>query len=279
MLGKLLKYDLVAVGRILLPVHGLAALLALGAAGCFAALEMAARYPMSAAGGAGAAILVSVLSITGVMCLMSLLAAPIATFVVLVWRFYRNLLTDEGYLTLTLPAPASAHLASKTVVGVLWLAADAAVVLAGAAVAIFGAMGFDFGALREAAGWFAPLFFGPGALFPEGYLASGVVVWAAGQVLTLLIAYLSFLLGGLLASRHKVAAGVGLYFGISWAYGLISSAASLAFAMGVGTPLLGISASSAALIWNVVSAAAAAAICAGVFALCAHLLGRRVELA
>jgi len=73
------------------------------------------------------------------MVLMCFAQVAIA-FVLVIWRYYKNLYSPEGYLTHTLPVHPSQHLWSKLLVGFIWTALS---YLVGAAVFI-GVMMTDF---------------------------------------------------------------------------------------------------------------------------------------
>lgn len=51
---------------------------------------------------------------------LSLFAAGIVTFVLIIYRFYKNLMTDEGYLMFTLPVKPSNLINSKLIVSAVW---------------------------------------------------------------------------------------------------------------------------------------------------------------
>lgn len=55
-----------------------------------------------------------------VLMLVMCIGQVIITFVLLIWRYYRNLYANEGYLTHTLPVPPSQLLWSKLLVGFVW---------------------------------------------------------------------------------------------------------------------------------------------------------------
>ena len=52
--------------------------------------------------------------------ILSIIVISIITLVVIILRFYRNLLGDEGYLMLTLPVSREKHILSKLLVAVVW---------------------------------------------------------------------------------------------------------------------------------------------------------------
>lgn len=61
-----------------------------------------------------------------VLCIFIITAIAFGTQLIIAARFYKNLFTDEGYLTRTLPVTSSKHLLSKTICGSVWLIADVA---------------------------------------------------------------------------------------------------------------------------------------------------------
>ena len=233
MLGKLLKYDLKALNRILIPVH--LAALAVIAVGCGAGLT---GYTASEMPGASSSSLADVLTglaaLVLVMAVLALACVAAATFVTVLWRFYRNLFTDEGYLTLTLPADPSQQLGSKVLAGLIWMAVDLVVVFAGMMLIVLSADplsgsldiagSIPYWVMSASSGHgMAGLYGTPGALEVAGTFVQTLVQMAFG----LLMAYAAFSLGAALASRHKVAAGIGLYVALSWGYGLLAGAVSV----------------------------------------------------
>lgn len=116
MLSKLIKYDLKAVSPVLLAIHG--AVLILSLLGHFFMSLLHIR-PFDT-------IFSSVYTVT---LLTAIGAVALATIIYLGMRYHRNLYTDEGYLTNTLPVTANCHVLSKYLCGVLWTFLDAAVIL------------------------------------------------------------------------------------------------------------------------------------------------------
>lgn len=116
MLSKLIKYDLKAVSPVLLTIHG--AVLILSLLGHFF-MSLLHIKPFDT-------IFSSIYTVT---LLTAIGAVALATIVYLGMRYHRNLYTDEGYLTNTLPVTANCHVLSKYLCGVLWSFLDAAVIL------------------------------------------------------------------------------------------------------------------------------------------------------
>ena len=111
MLGKLMKHEFRATARIMLPVMG-----------AMAALALLAN--LSIRGLAGNLSDVPMLKILFTLIIIFFGAAVIATvvmsLVIMVSRFYRNLLKDEGYLMFTLPVSVHELIWSKLIVSLVW---------------------------------------------------------------------------------------------------------------------------------------------------------------
>ena len=114
MLGKLMKHEFRATARIMLPVMG-----------AMAALALLAN--LSIRGLAGNLSDVPMLKILFTLIIIFFGAAVIATvvmsLVIMVSRFYRNLLKDEGYLMFTLPVSVHELIWSKLIVSLVWFLA------------------------------------------------------------------------------------------------------------------------------------------------------------
>ena len=121
MLGKLLKQEFRATGRIMLPVFG--ALLILSVLANFSI-----RVLDSSAGNN------TVLRILAILVLVFFGAAIFGAMIVTLWlmvtRFYRNLLKDEGYLMHTLPVSVHGLVWSKLIVSLVWFVVTGLVVTA-----------------------------------------------------------------------------------------------------------------------------------------------------
>lgn len=268
MLGKLLKYDLKALSRILVPVHIAALAVGLGAAACFFGVHMldSSYGSWSSSSGFGTSMLV-MLAMTGAFCLFALFMASAATLFTIVHRFYRNFFTDEGYLTLTLPVTANQHIASKVIAAMVWVLIDALIVGFCGYFASIAAMGFS-GDFDETIPYFmlvSSFGFSDIVSFVSFLVAAAT---AAMQALTMVLtAYAAFALGGALASKHKVAAGIGLFFALSWAAGLIHSIKSVFIATGFaydstfGYEAMNVMSSGVSLVLYLVTAVVFYAIC------------------
>lgn len=115
MLSKLLKQEFRATGRIMLPVYGLL-LLSSVSAGLLALLS--GHYPDSDAMDTIATLAITIYGFVAV-------GAVLLTMALMVYRFYKNLMTDEGYLMFTLPVSRSQLIWAKLIASVVWSALTA----------------------------------------------------------------------------------------------------------------------------------------------------------
>ncbi len=102
MLGKLLKQDFRATARIMLPLYAAVPVLGLFTNLITRLCENQNGFLIRAIG----ALMSFVFS-------LSLIAAVVTTVVLMILRFYRNLMTDEGYLMFTLPVSTTELIFSK----------------------------------------------------------------------------------------------------------------------------------------------------------------------
>ena len=112
MLGKLIKHELRATARIMLPVYGAVLALAVMA-------NISLRLLQNDLAPILEMLLGLILSAFGI----GLFAAMAVTVVLLIRRFYMNYLKDEGYLMHTLPVSVHSLIWSKTSVSCLWIIA------------------------------------------------------------------------------------------------------------------------------------------------------------
>ena len=106
MLSKLIKHEFKATARMLLPLYLVLAVLTI--------VERVA-ISLNLKGTLGV--------ITGFATLfyiLSIVAITVVSFVIIILRFYKNLMTDEGYLMFTLPVSPSQLINSKLLVSFVW---------------------------------------------------------------------------------------------------------------------------------------------------------------
>ncbi len=117
MLTKLMKHEFRATSRIMLPLFLIVLVTSLGAHFSINQI-ISSGHPILYALGA---LLLTVLALT--IC-----GVCIVSFILMIQRFYRNLLRDEGYVMMTLPVSVHQHIGSKLLVSMIWYAATIAII-------------------------------------------------------------------------------------------------------------------------------------------------------
>ena len=219
MLGKLLKYDLKALGRVLLPVQ-LGALVV----GVIATFVLTATIRFTGDsydyyGSSGTEMLGSSIagfSILAVFLLsVVLFSSFLVTLLLIARHFNTNLMGDEGYLSFTLPVSAHEHLLSKVISGFIWSMINMLVIcLSLGLLALFGTaysglINKDIlELLSQGMQWIFDN--GLGVLVIE-YPFLAII----STIDTLLLIFACIVAGSVIATKHKIAAAVGLYFAVS----------------------------------------------------------------
>lgn len=119
MLGKLVKFDLKYGMKIFILLHGI--LIALSVLGRFLFMDRLSFADPDAA-------LISRIVLFASVMLFLFMAVCFCTWLIITFRFYRNLFTGEGYLSWTLPASGIQHLWAKIFSGCIWYALDCFIV-------------------------------------------------------------------------------------------------------------------------------------------------------
>lgn len=279
MLGKLFKYDMKALLRILLPLHGAVLLLGVVSSVCgFIGYTVGeASYSSSSASSAFSASM-ALLMIFGLMAIFS---AMVATLVIIIHRFYKNLFTDEGYLTFTLPVTANQILLSKVLAGLLWLFIDAVVITVCSMLISLGATGFVDSSYTSSIPYWILSATSPG-LSSDSMLNTITSFMSAGVQLTLMLimAYLAFTLGATLAARHKVAAGIGMYVVVSWLVSAVTAIVNVMTMFFTYDPnATSVSTLSVTFASSVIGCIVGLLAAAGCYVWCVYLLKNKVNLA
>ena len=115
MLGKLLKHEFAATARYLWVLY-------VAMLGLSVAVHFAFRFYDRA----DLAVLRMAMTMAIILWVLSLIFCGIGTLVLMIRRFYQNLLTDEGYLMFTLPVSVHELVISKLITAVVWMLASVA---------------------------------------------------------------------------------------------------------------------------------------------------------
>ena len=102
MLGKLMKYELRATGRTFLPLYA-----AILVSVLVTRLLMVSKFDAPSA-------------IGGLVVFSLFIALGVITLLILIQRFYKNLLGEEGYLSMTLPVRPWQHILCKSLTSLVW---------------------------------------------------------------------------------------------------------------------------------------------------------------
>lgn len=214
MLRKLLKHEFRATGRVMVPVIAILLATSLGA-------NLSLRYLMDSR-----AWFLSMLGLLLITAFgLAIVGVFIVAFILMIQRFYKNLLQDEGYVMLTLPVSIHQHIWSKLIASSVWfILTTLAVILASCIVAfniafikdLFQGLGMLFRELREV----RPVYAFNGAAF--------LVELAALLFLGLVAMCLQFyaaLAAGHSFPNHKMVLSVAWFFGLQFAFQLLSVSA------------------------------------------------------
>ncbi|MDD5887484.1 MAG: hypothetical protein PUC71_08220 [Oscillospiraceae bacterium] len=119
MLGKLIKHEFIADSKLLGPAYIVILVLAL--LGRFTTW-LATRQAVAANGSYGFNTAIQHTNdIVNFIYVLAIIALMIMTFIFLVYRFYKNFFTDEGYLMLTLPTKPRHLVFSKLLNYFIWM--------------------------------------------------------------------------------------------------------------------------------------------------------------
>ena len=193
MLGKLIKYDMKALNRFLILIHGFL---------LFAALLVRSFL----------------------LFFLIIMSVSFGTFIVIAVRFYKNLFSDEGYLTRTLPVTSGQHLLSKTIAGSIWASLDMILLLA--SFYIISATPFVVDAfnsnkdliLRELG------VTGKYAGVSMGAITAGTIFFLVISAITSVITIYASIILGQLFSGHRILGAVVSYFALTTIVSVISFA-------------------------------------------------------
>lgn len=108
MLGRLFKYELKATSKVLVPIYI-----------AFIAITIISRVSIDLQVDEGS--LWSFINGMGLFVfIISAIAMFVATAIVIIWRFYRNASSDEGYLLFTLPVKVDYIIISEFLCALIW---------------------------------------------------------------------------------------------------------------------------------------------------------------
>lgn len=210
MFGKLLKHEFRATGRFMWILY--VAMLVLSLGSHFSMLYLDTED--------GPAMLNILAVVVTVLWVLSLIFGIVMTVILMVNRFHKNLLTDEGYLMFTLPTGVHSLIFSKLIVAVVWALITILVMVLGVALAIL-----DSSILQEIGDTLGLMF-----RFMDAELGLNLAAMAAELILLVVLALACSMLQFYAAmaigygfNGHKLLLSVVFYFGIATAFQVIGS--------------------------------------------------------
>ena len=203
MLSKLIKHEFRATGRILLPVY-LLLLLTSVLGNLF--WHLSEKYDES--------IAVTVFQrLTMTAFIVSAIGCAVLTLALMVYRFYKNLMTDEGYLMFTLPCSVGQIICSKLLVALVWSAVTAVAEAVSALIFMMGDVNWK-SLFSELPRLFSELKLNFGEVI--AYSAEGLLLAVLAVLSTFLIFYAAISLGHSFAN-HKILLSVVFYIAFNFA--------------------------------------------------------------
>lgn len=201
MLGKLFKYEWRSVTKLLLPVHGCILLFAL--LSCFYFSLGGGVEQLLSSKNSFVSILTGILIFALVVVIFSM---AVFTYIYTGYHFYKNVFTDQGYLTNTLPVTPGQILLAKGFAALLWMLIDV-LVIGISCIILFASKDFfsNFG------------LFCTSMIEYMGQMPSFTILLIFSLILMpielVVLLYFSIAIGNL-AANHKVLASIGAYVGL-----------------------------------------------------------------
>ncbi len=228
MLGKLLKHEFRATGRTMLPMLGVLAALVLLA-------NLSIRMLDSDVG----TVLGILLGLIIFLAVVAVITAEIMPVVLMVQRFYRNLLGSEGYLMHTLPVNVHGLVWSKLIVSTVWLLGTNLVIFLLGGVSVIHLGGLSVGELLKGLPSSAEITAVLGQMgVTRGDIDLILVELAVGVVLVQLAACLHFYAAmalGHMFTKHKGLMSVVFFLALSYLFSVITSSLGVVQIRGMET--------------------------------------------
>lgn len=262
MYKKLCKYEFKSIARTLLPIY-----LAVLAVSLISAVSMGLSYMQAGKTAAGISALQKLFGLTQIVSMFAYFGVMVALFVVttvvILQRFYKGLLCDEGYLMFTLPVKPWQLIASKGTAAFVMGIASGVTACLSIVILICGSVGpvQFFSSLFDPQLW-KQIAQGLSEVFPKWglhivlYGVEGILLAIVGGLSALFQMYLSMALGHL-ANKHRVLMSVVAYIVISMAFSFLSGgmvifadATGLDYVLASMTDWIPASVSVHALLWT-----------------------------
>jgi len=215
MLRKLMKHELRATGRIMLPMFLLVIVSA-------ALANLSTRVLLETDN--------DYLNFLGMLLttvfVLAITAMCIVAFVLMIQRFYKSLLQDEGYVMMTLPVSVHQHLFSKLLTSLLWYIGAGVVAMLAIVILVF-----DINFADQVVRFFRDLV----EMLPKLDMdAMNILFFALEMLLFILVGaasscmqFYAALSAGHSFPNHKMLLSVAFYFGMQFALQLLGGALAM----------------------------------------------------
>lgn len=215
MLGKLLKYEFRSTVRLFLPIYCAALVFAL-----ISRVFLSVGSLQTLWNGMLFGIIVFIYAIIIIM-------ASVLTFVLIVQRFYKNLLCDEGYLSHTLPVSIDTHIWGKTIPAAIWNIVCVVVIFASISILLIGEGIFSFFSSAEWATFVFSLNITVDASVP--ILIFELIVLFIAAIVSSVLSFYAAMSVGHLSGKHRVLMSIVAYFALGTIFSILSSLALSVF--------------------------------------------------
>ena len=216
MLKKLMKHEFRATGRIMLPLFAAVLIASVGANFSVRGLLETENRILNVFG----TVLMTVFGV-------AIAAVCIVAFGLMIYRFYKNLLRDEGYVMLTLPVSLHQHIWSKLLVSIIWYAGTAVCIVLAVMVLSIGT-GFLSGIGEELPRIFADLRTDPLAAHIVPISLEILLLVFFGVASTCMELYAAMAIGHSFPN-HKLLLSAVVFLGIRFVIQLVSGVLTVVF--------------------------------------------------
>ncbi|MDF2538222.1 MAG: hypothetical protein K0S76_1243 [Herbinix sp.] len=217
MLNKLLKHELKATARLLIPLYLILLF--------FTIMDRIVLHLDIFKG-----VLSLIPGLITIGYVLSIVAIVVVTAILMIMRFYKNLFTDEGYLMFTLPVKSYHHINSKLIVAILWTVVSIIAVIG--SIFIVAATPENLKAFNEGLKMFWAELSGPSEDHRLTIFIELILMLFLSLINNILLIYLSIAIGQLL-NGHKIIGAFASYIGITTVLQILATllifAASLIF--------------------------------------------------
>lgn len=212
MLGKLIKHEIIADTRIFLPSY--VAVLVVALMGRFLTWLSTRKYIVDHASYSFSHIIQWASSLLSVIYFLLFVGVIFLTVFYVIYRFYKNYFTDEGYLMMTLPTKTTTLVTSKFLTAVIWLVVGGLVTMLSIYITL-GHVEAIQNLIKELKDTISLILTTNENLFedylgvPTGvFLAELAIIFVVAGARFILSWYFSIAFGQLIAKDHKIAGAV-----------------------------------------------------------------------